>query len=70
MRTFLNFWSRLTSVWVEGMPSFLFMQFLGILLDVCLPLMLENAISVSSLMKIPNHRLIHPNFWWGIFGVR
>ena len=23
----MNFWSRLTSVWVEGMPSFLLMQF-------------------------------------------
>jgi len=68
MHTFLNFWSRFASV--EGMPLFLFMQFPGILLDAYLPLMLGNAISVPSLMKIPSHRLIHPNFWWGFFGVR
>jgi hypothetical protein len=42
------------------------MQFLGILLDAYLPLMLGNAISVPSLMKIPNHRLIHPNFFGGV----
>ena len=46
------------------------MQFLGILLDAYLPLMLGNAISILSLMKIPSHRLIHLNFWWGFFGVR
>ena len=62
MHTFLNFWSRFTCVCRRN--AFIpFMQFSDILLDVYLPLMLGNAISVPSLMKIPSHRLIHPNFW-------